>query len=218
MTRVPLQPHRLLSIAAGTATAALTLVACEADSGGVPETTTGITTTMTSSAAAPTTTEVVTETGAPSDDTVQQSLGTTATTDTSTQTPAGDWDLHITDVRAGEHNGFDRVVIEFSGTGSPGWFAAYTQEPRQQGSGFPIDYSGDTALELMVSGVALPDGSAGDYPVGPTGTAHGAITDVSHNGIFEGQAQFVVGLRGEPRPYTVTALNNPPRLVVDIGN
>lgn len=219
MTPTPLHSRKAFSIAAVTALTAVSLAACgpEEDSPAAPGT--PQTTTMTSSPAASTpatTTEVVTETGAPADDTVQQSLGAQGTTGTSNQQPAGEWDLSIVDVRAGEHAGFDRVVIEFAGTGTPGWFASYTDEPRQQASGFPIEYRGGTAIDLMANGVALPTGPDTTFPVGPTGAAGGAVTGVSHNGIFEGQAQFVIGLEGEPRPYTVTTLENPPRLVVDI--
>lgn len=212
MTLTHLVSLRSLSTATAAAVAGLSLVACgPEDRAAAPA---PLTTTMTSSAPAPTTTEVVTETGAPADDTVQQSLGTRGTTATSDQMPQGEWDLSIADVRVGHHNGFDRVVIEFTGTGTPGWFASYTTDPRQQGSGHPIGYRGDTAIDLMARGVALPVGDI--FPVGDTGAAGGKVTGVSHNGIFEGQAQFVIGLEGAPRPYTVTVLDNPSRLVVDI--
>ncbi|AIT61323.1 AMIN-like domain-containing (lipo)protein [Corynebacterium doosanense] len=221
MTLTALGSHRTLSLTAAAALAALTLAACGPEEDTNNTSSAPQTTTMTSSPAKSTpatTTEVVTETGAPADDTVQQSLGAQGTTDTSNQQPVGEWDLSIVDVRAGQHSGFDRVVIEFAGTGTPGWFASYTDEPRQQASGFPIEYQGGTAIDLMANGVALPAGPDSTFPVGPTGAAGGAVTGVSHNGIFEGQAQFVIGLDGEPRPYTVTTLENPPRLVVDIQN
>lgn len=219
MTLTTLSSRRTLSLTAVTALTALSLAACGPEEDTTTTSPAPQTTTMTSqpsSSSPATTTEVVTETGAPSDDTVQQSLGAQGTVDTSNQQPVGEWDLSIADVRVGHHDGFSRVVIEFTGTGTPGWFASYTDEPRQQASGFPIEFQGDTAIDLMASGVALPTGPEDTFPVGPTGAAGGAVTGVSHNGIFEGQSQFVIGLNGAPRPYTVSTLENPPRLVVDI--
>src|SRR5690349_10180334 len=38
-----------------------------------------------------------------------------ATTDPQTAEPSGDWDLQLVDVRLGDHDGFDRVVLELTG-------------------------------------------------------------------------------------------------------
>lgn len=47
-----------------------------------------------------------------------------------TESPAasGDWDLQLVDVRVGDHDGFDRVVLELSGTATPGWGVAWGDE------------------------------------------------------------------------------------------
>ena len=37
-------------------------------------------------------------------------------TDPQTAEPSGEWDLQLVDVRVGEHDGFNRVVLELSGT------------------------------------------------------------------------------------------------------
>lgn len=157
------------------------------------------------------------EAGAPSDDTVVSMLNGGAAVGPSQEAPSGHM-LSVTDVRVGDHDGFDRVVLEFVGEGDPGWFADFTAEPQQQGSGFPIEYTGDVALGLMATGVGLPfDTGVDGVPTGLLeGSTAGDITGVTHNGIFEGQAQFVIGLNGEPRPYTVNVLHEPTRLVIDI--
>lgn len=157
-----------------------------------------------------------TEAGAPPDETVVSMLNGGAAADPS-QGAATGHGLTIEAVRVGDHEGFDRVVLEFTGEGDPGWFADFTSDPRQQGSGYPIEYTGDTALSLMATGVALPyDSGVEPMPTGPVAEGTGDITGVTHNGVFEGQAQFVIGLNGEPRPYTVNILQEPTRMVIDI--
>src|SRR5690349_2048495 len=56
-------------------------------------------------------------------------------TDPQTAEPEGDWDLQLVDVRLGEHDGFDRVVLELSGTTVPGWGVAWSDEAVADGSG-----------------------------------------------------------------------------------
>ncbi|MCQ9352191.1 hypothetical protein NQ015_04800 [Corynebacterium sp. 153RC1] len=154
------------------------------------------------------------------------STATTSTTTatTTTTTPVGDLDpkesagtaaeLQVQDVRVGTHDGYDRIVFEFSGTGTPGWFINYTTEPAQQGSGFPVEFEGGTALDIHLRGILMPFETGVD--VGPLRSdGAGAINAVESHGIFEGQEQFVAGI-DKPRPYSVTLLENPTRLVIDI--
>lgn len=244
MTAIQLFSRRHASVAAATAVVALSLTACGATTGGTdtdtdadaPPTTTTATaqqseaapespdagqTEDTAATAATAETATVTETGVPPDETVVSMLNGGAATDPSQAPAEGGRQLVVTDVRVGDHEGFDRVVLEFAGDGNPGWYASFTDEPRQQGSGQPIDYPGDTALTVMAVGVGLPfDTGAEAMPVGPVAgvSPAGDIAGVAHHGIFEGQAQFVIGLNGEPRPYTVNILQEPTRMVIDVSD
>ena len=47
----------------------------------------------------------------------------------------GHGELRTTDIRVGSHDGFDRLVIEFEGTGDPSYYITYNDDPRQDGSG-----------------------------------------------------------------------------------
>jgi len=134
----------------------------------------------------------------------------------------GAWDLVLRDVRVGTHDGFDRVVVEFEGSGTPGWGAEYVTTPRADGSGKVVDVSGDSYLAVSISGVTIRQG----YPRTPADFFHGArhfapadggaIEDVSVGGVFEGYSQLFLGIDGEKVPFRVFALANPPRLVVDV--
>lgn len=126
-------------------------------------------------------------------------------------------ELVIQDVRAGTHDGHDRVVFEFSGTGRPGYVAGYTPEPRQQASGNPLDVNGNAYFELMIQGTPMDQMSPREdlIGVGPVaGVSAGNVSQVVHGGVFEADTQYVIGV-DQARPYTVTVLENPTRVVVD---
>lgn len=141
-------------------------------------------------------------------------------TERKTSEPEGDWGLVPIDVRVGAHEGFDRAVIEFEGGGTPGWFVDYTPEPRQQASGLPIEFEGEGAINVIITGVPYPFDS--EVPedewiqVGAVAGEAGAITGVSHDTIFEGQAQFTIGLADGEAPFSVTLLEEPTRVVIDV--
>ncbi|QPK82558.1 hypothetical protein G7Y29_06625 [Corynebacterium qintianiae] len=201
---------------------ALSLGACtgapsDSDSAGAPETkqaTVAGTSTLTSTAPATTSTAVPTA----------QALSANEET-----TPVGPFstgraqaypdqgtELVISDVRVGSHDGFDRVVFEFDGTGTPGYVAGYNPEPMQQASGYPIDVNGNAYLEVVIQGTPMglinPDDAL--VKVGPMNLAAGNIQGVTHGGVFEADAQYIIGLDKE-RPYNLHVLENPARVVVD---
>lgn len=141
-------------------------------------------------------------------------------TDTASQSaePQGEWDLVLTGVRVGDHDGYDRIVMEFAGTGAPGWSLGYVEDPVQEGSGDPIDLAGDAFLDIHASGTTYPMEGDPTYE-GPrqfVPEAGGLVVDVRVGGTFEGYTQLTAGLAGEARPFRTFALADPPRLVVDV--
>ena len=133
--------------------------------------------------------------------------------------PQAPSELTVTDVRIGQHEGFERVVFELDGGGTPGWFVDYADTPTQQGSGKTIAYSGDTALNVNIDGVVYPFEAGKDDPrIGVVDApTEGIVTQVVNGGTFEGRRQFVIGMNAR-KPYSVQVLDNPTRLVVDIRN
>ena len=137
-------------------------------------------------------------------------------TDPQTAEPTGEWDLQLVDVRVGEHDGFDRVVLELSGTATPGWGVAWSDEAVADGSGDVVPLEGDHVLTISASGTAMPEPGSFEVParLGPAG----AVAEVQVNGWFEGYTQVFAGVEGDERPFRVFTLTDPPRLVVDIAD
>lgn len=137
-------------------------------------------------------------------------------TEPQTAEPEGDWDLQLVDVRVGEHDGFDRVVLELSGTTTPGWGVAWSDEAVAEGSGEVVPLEGDHVLTISASGTAMPEPGSFEVParLGPAGS----VAEVQVTGWFEGYTQVFAGVEGDERPVRVFTLTDPPRLVVDIAD
>jgi hypothetical protein len=128
--------------------------------------------------------------------------------------------LGLTGVRVAHHSGFDRVVFDLGGTGSPGWRVEYTTKPRYDGSGEPVRLKGTVFLQVFLRGMGHPD-DIGIAPYGDSttrlpGTGTRGIAEIVPGGVFEGDQQAFIGLTGAKRPFRAFALANPTRLVVDV--
>ena len=124
--------------------------------------------------------------------------------------------LVLTDVRVGAAEGVDRIVLEFSGTGTPGWVVNYVDEAVLDGSGDVVDLDGAAVLDIYATGTTAP---APDYYSGPKHLAPqtgGAVSDAYVAGTFEGYTQVLAGISSDRLPFRVFALRAPARLVVDV--
>ena len=121
--------------------------------------------------------------------------------------------LALTGIRAATHEGFTRVVLEFSGEGTPGvWSAAWTDEAVEQGRGLPIQVEGEAVLDLVIDGTPMT-ASENPYPSGMH-TRAGDL-DVVSDGTFEDNTHVVIGAPAT-RQFQIGFLSNPVRMVVDI--
>lgn len=137
-----------------------------------------------------------------------------------TAEPSGEWSLVLKDVRVGEHESFDRIVLEFSGKDTPGWAVDYVDQAVLDGSGKAVALGGDAVLDIYASGTTYP-GPGGDHYSGPRQFEPengGDVRDMHVGGTFEGYTQVLVGIDGDPAPFRVFALTDPPRLVVDVDD
>ena len=121
--------------------------------------------------------------------------------------------LALTGIRAATHEGFTRVVLEFSGEGTPGvWRGAWTDEALEQGRGLPIQVEGQAFLDLVIDGTPMT-ATANPYPSGTH--THAGDLDVVSDGTFEDNTHVVIG-SPTTRQFQIGFLSNPVRMVIDI--
>ncbi|EPD72559.1 hypothetical protein HMPREF1478_01303 [Actinomyces sp. HPA0247] len=121
--------------------------------------------------------------------------------------------LALTGIRAAAHEGFTRVVLEFSGEGTPGvWSAAWADEAVEQGRGLPIQVEGGAVLDLVIDGTPMTASNTA-YPSG-THTRAGDL-DIVSDGSFEDNTHVVIGAP-TAREFQIGFLSNPVRMVIDI--
>ncbi|WP_194836447.1 hypothetical protein [Nocardia sp. XZ_19_369] len=136
-------------------------------------------------------------------------------------TASGDAGLTVTGIRIGHQPGFDRVVYDLGGTGTPGWIVQYTDRAVQDGSGKPIEVAGKSILEVQILGSAYPFDSAETPYAGPdpaTEPSAPGIAGVYRTTVFEGTTQSFIGINGDRPGFAVTTLTNPTRLVIDVAS
>lgn len=128
------------------------------------------------------------------------------------------------EMRVGQHPCFDRYVFEMQGTGGePFWRVGYRDELIADPSGQTVPLRGDADMEIVLSvwtvkpyqgmpADQLPFvGSKEIFTSGYT-----AIQEALVVSSFEGMTQIGLGIDSK-RPFKVTYLTGPPRLVVDIS-
>lgn len=121
--------------------------------------------------------------------------------------------LALTGIRAATHEGFTRIVLEFSGEGTPGvWRAAWTDEAVEQGRGLPIQVDGEAVLDLVIDGTPMT-ATENPYP-GGTHTRAGDL-DVVSDGTFEDNTHVVIGAPAA-RQFQIGFLSDPVRMVIDV--
>jgi hypothetical protein len=135
-----------------------------------------------------------------------------------TEDASADALVTVRDIRIGRHDGFDRVVFEVGGTGTPGWDVRYVDTATSQGSGDPVEVAGDAILQVSITGAGYPydtgvEEFANRDPLTAAGTA--VVQEVVFDATYEGTTVAFAGTTGSA-PFRVFALQNPARVVVDV--
>jgi hypothetical protein len=123
-------------------------------------------------------------------------------------------------LHAGRQPCFDRVVLEFAGTGTqPGWFARQGPELYNSNIGAPVlpPLRGTSFIEVAFGAwdTGEPFGEPPSRPQQVLPAGYPALREVRLLGGFEGESEMGIGIDA-PRPYLVTWLQDPWRLVVDV--
>ena len=141
-------------------------------------------------------------------------------TQPATQEASADAQVTVSDIRTGRHDGFDRVVFEMGGTGTPGWDVRYVAEAYSQGMGDPVEVAGESALQVTITGAGYPFDTGVEEWTGPDplpGSGTRTVTEVVWDATFEGTSVAFIGTTGEA-PFRVYALEDPTRVVVEVAD
>lgn len=137
--------------------------------------------------------------------------------------PAGLQQAVLADVRAAAHEDYDRIVFEFQGNQLPGYTVQYDEKAVACGSGqdltaFVGGGSAPAGLLLVDMRPAAAHNESGQATAIRDLNANlGTIKRAFRICDFEGVVTYAVAFSGE-QPFKVTALQNPPRLVIDVAN
>ncbi len=156
-------------------------------------------------------------TGTPSPGTPSPTRGAAAPFPANTQPDTAEGSgapVTLTDVRVGQHDGYDRVALDLGGEGTAGWDARYVDDPHHQGSGDPVEVDGDAVLVVDLTNVGYPDDTGVAIYDGPARLAVGdTILEVVVGSTFEGHTQVFLGVTGE-QPFRVQWIDG--SVVVDV--
>lgn len=126
-------------------------------------------------------------------------------------------------VRVGRNPGFERIVFEFEGDSMPGYRVQWIDGPvLADGSGEPVDVTGEAFLEMVMEPASGVDLSAPQLSIVydgpdriPVAGQTELITDLVRTGDFEAVLSWAAGTT-EKVPFRVMRLKSPTRIVVDL--
>ncbi|MFE7631224.1 hypothetical protein [Kocuria sp. NPDC057446] len=130
----------------------------------------------------------------------------------------------ITNVRAGRHACFDRLVVDLRGKRAAGYNVQYVAAVHEDGSGKEVPLRGAADLRVIVHAPAYKDGKATYLPKNRNEvvdvSGYRTFRQVAWAGSFEGQTTIGLGVRAR-LPYRVFVLDGPgdrTRVVVDVAH
>jgi len=132
----------------------------------------------------------------------------------------------VAGVRTGQHDCYDRLVIDLNGGPSVGYRVEYVDAVYQDGSGAPVQLDGGARLRIVVYAPSydIADGHLTFTPADPAHladvTGYRTFRQVADAGSFEGQTNIGLGVRAH-LPFRVFTLAGPgggSRLVVDVAH
>jgi hypothetical protein len=174
----------------------------------------------TAAAGAPESSATPSDPGGTDDDGATDAPPFPANAEPDTEEASTDARVTVRDIRIGRHDGFDRVVFEVDGTGTPGWDVRYVDAASSQGSGNPVEVAGDAVLQVTVTGAGYPYDTGIEEYAGPDPLAVAdteTVTEVHFDNTFEGTTVAFVGTAART-PFRVYLLQDPVRIVLEVAD
>lgn len=128
----------------------------------------------------------------------------------------------LTDVRAGRHDCYDRLVIDLRDAPSfTSWSVEYVSQVREDPSDRPVALAGAADLQVRLHGV---DGDSAYHPADSRSlvdvTGYRTLRQVALTGSFERVTSVGVGVRARLpfRAFTLSGPGNGTRVVLDVAH
>jgi len=128
----------------------------------------------------------------------------------------------LTNIRTGQHDCYDRMVFDLSGTGATGYSVKYVSNVYADGSGQLIPQSGGAKLQIVLRAPAYNSVGQPTYPgivgaplPGVNLTGYQTFRDAKFAGSFEGQTTVGLGVRAQ-LPFRVTTSGN--HVIIDVAH
>ena len=125
----------------------------------------------------------------------------------------------LVDVRLAAHpdEGYDRIVFEWDGP-RPAGIVQYRDELFACAIGTPVDPEGDALLHVnFLFAVAHTEEGEVSFPTTNLTPPGNSILEIEETCDFEGGVEWAIGVPDE-RPFTVTLLEEPSRVVIDVAH
>ncbi|KAA8890037.1 hypothetical protein F3087_01585 [Nocardia colli] len=130
----------------------------------------------------------------------------------------------ITGIRSGEHECFDRLVVDVAGPAA-GYRVGYVDAVSMDASGAPVPLRGGAFLQVVVYAPAYNDAGQATYQPGNRSelvdvSGYQTFRQIAWAGSFEGQTTVGLGVRGRlpMRVFTLDGPGNGSRVVVDVAH
>lgn len=123
----------------------------------------------------------------------------------------------ITVSRQGDH---DQAIFEFTGTSIPGWAVQLVADAVQNGTRDTLPIPGQSILEVLIFETPGPFTAPKTY-TGPPVVSNpdsSQIIMVQYATYGKGVTQAFIGLNGVQPAFSVSALTDPTRIVVDVAH
>ncbi|MGW2460988.1 AMIN-like domain-containing (lipo)protein [Streptomyces sp. NPDC001356] len=131
---------------------------------------------------------------------------------------------HLTDIRTGQHECYDRIVFDVPGGGDRiGYHVQYVDRFHADPSGRYVPVAGGAVLDIHVdawsydleAGKPTYPGKVGEALPGVNVSGYRTFRDARFGGTFEGRTQVGLGVRAR-LPFRVSRLDG--RVVVDVAH